>query len=566
MTAVGHTIAYRSTPVTAVTPPRTGRAAQFWGELAEPVTGRRVPGTVPVAIVAGLVSLVASAYLVASGLNLAYGDARAHLTIARRLFDTISNPGLGQLGTVWLPAPHVLLAPFVAWLPAWQSGWGAAALGAACLAATASALFRAAARLGLGRAGRLVAPAVVVLNPAILYLSSTALTEPVLIAAVACSVAGLANWTTRRRRGSPGELAVFAGIPAAVAVLSRYEGWALLLAGSLLVAVMSWRRSRILARVAADIAGFAIPPLLAIGWWLAFNWVTFHDPLAFLFGEFSANTLQAQMVADGLTTKGSLGSTLATLNTAVVGSVGPALPVLAGLALVLVVLTGRSFARLGIVAVAAVTYAFMFVSLYTGQAVILNAVDATGSVWNNRYGASVVLALALVVAWGVDAAATLARSRGWARLVPAAVAAVVAGALVGQLAWVLESPASRSLVLYEAVAQYDGSAAPRQAAAWLGAHYCGGMILMDESVAQNSVLPWAGIPLNQYYLRSTDKLFDGALADPAAHVRWVWVSAGDAAASDKVATMITASSTFHLDYVAAFTNEAVTIYRLADGS
>ena len=47
------------------------------------------------------------------GALLNYGDAVAHLHIARRVFDS-HRPGLSQLGSVWLPLPHLLMIPFVA--------------------------------------------------------------------------------------------------------------------------------------------------------------------------------------------------------------------------------------------------------------------------------------------------------------------------------------------------------------------------------------------------------------------------------------------------------------------
>src|ERR1700759_4756272 len=55
---------------------------------------------------------------------LLYGDAVAHINIARRVFDS-RTPGLFQLGTVWLPLPHVLNIPFVANDRLWQNGLGA---------------------------------------------------------------------------------------------------------------------------------------------------------------------------------------------------------------------------------------------------------------------------------------------------------------------------------------------------------------------------------------------------------------------------------------------------------
>src|SRR6266436_3276084 len=53
-----------------------------------------------------------------------YGDAVAHINIARRVFDS-RTPGLFQLGTVWLPLPHVLDIPFIVNDRLWQTGLGA---------------------------------------------------------------------------------------------------------------------------------------------------------------------------------------------------------------------------------------------------------------------------------------------------------------------------------------------------------------------------------------------------------------------------------------------------------
>ena len=41
------------------------------------------------------------------GLALSHYDARAHLVVARRIFDSIV-PGWQQIGAVWLRLPHVL--------------------------------------------------------------------------------------------------------------------------------------------------------------------------------------------------------------------------------------------------------------------------------------------------------------------------------------------------------------------------------------------------------------------------------------------------------------------------
>src|SRR4030088_3588087 len=54
---------------------------------------------------------------------LLYGDAIAHINIARRAFDS-KTPGLLQLGTVGLPLPHLLMMPFLISNEMWRRGVG----------------------------------------------------------------------------------------------------------------------------------------------------------------------------------------------------------------------------------------------------------------------------------------------------------------------------------------------------------------------------------------------------------------------------------------------------------
>ena len=73
------------------------------------------------AIVFGFISLSLNTL---HGTMLLYGDAVAHLGIARRILDT-NNPGIGNLGGVWLPLPHLLMLPFVAEWSGGKTAWPA---------------------------------------------------------------------------------------------------------------------------------------------------------------------------------------------------------------------------------------------------------------------------------------------------------------------------------------------------------------------------------------------------------------------------------------------------------
>src|SRR5271165_67969 len=72
---------------------------------------------------------------------LLYGDAVAHINIARRVFDS-KTPGLLQLGTVWLPLPHLLILPFIVSKQMWQSGAGGSMPSMAAFALSVIGIFR----------------------------------------------------------------------------------------------------------------------------------------------------------------------------------------------------------------------------------------------------------------------------------------------------------------------------------------------------------------------------------------------------------------------------------------
>src|ERR1700688_3644859 len=81
---------------------------------------RRAEGLAVLACCAAA-SLAAAVWSWRNHAMLNYGDAVAHLHIARRVIDS-HRPGLSQLGSVWLPLPHLLLLPFVAVYAWWANG------------------------------------------------------------------------------------------------------------------------------------------------------------------------------------------------------------------------------------------------------------------------------------------------------------------------------------------------------------------------------------------------------------------------------------------------------------
>ncbi len=222
--------------------------------------------TKPSARVAGLMGLVAlllgcwaAWFYHAAGLTLSHYDAKAHLVVARRVIDSLT-PGWRQIGAVWLPLPHLLNLVPVQVDTFYRTGASAVAISIAASALTAFATARIVTRATGSRIAAAAAAAVVMLNPDLLYLQATPMTEPLLLGLLVLATSFtwdfVENPTVRSRR--------LAGWTLLAACLTRYESWPV--AGALLVAtvVAMCRSGRSPGHSACAVARVAIYPAAAV--------------------------------------------------------------------------------------------------------------------------------------------------------------------------------------------------------------------------------------------------------------------------------------------------------------
>ena len=142
-----------------------------------------------------MAGVVAAVHYHRLGLTLAHYDARAHLVVARRIFDSLT-PGWQQVGAVWLPLPHLLnaLPVRIDWL--YRTGASAIAMSIASMAVAAWAIAWTIQRVTGSTLGGVVAAALLMLNPDVLYLQSTPMTEPLLFGTTFLAVALVTRWAT----------------------------------------------------------------------------------------------------------------------------------------------------------------------------------------------------------------------------------------------------------------------------------------------------------------------------------------------------------------------------------
>jgi hypothetical protein len=193
-----------------------------------------------------------------SGLTLSHYDAKAHLVVARRVVDSLT-PGWKQIGAVWLPLPHLvnLLPVQVDFF--YRTGLFAVMVSLASFGAIVYACARLVLELTGSRLGATAAVAAVALNPDLLYLQATPMTEPLLLALTTASILLLIRWIERQTPGSRRAV----GWVMAAACLTRYEAWPLTAAALALAVVALWRRGLPLPTAVARVAAVAVYPVAA---------------------------------------------------------------------------------------------------------------------------------------------------------------------------------------------------------------------------------------------------------------------------------------------------------------
>jgi len=256
--------------------------------------------TFPVALIAVILGFVALVLCYTHGYLLLYGDAVAHMGIARRIFDS-RNPGLSQLGGVWLPLPHLLILPFVQKMEWWHNGLAGAWPSLLCFIASVVGIFRLARRMMTPR-WAFAATFFYALNPNLLYLSTTAMTEPIFLAELIWLTLLTMECTAAIRAAQHHVVArrlIFIALLIVASVYTRYDGWVL---GAAAWCIVTWclAKNRAVWRKVAP--SFVILTLLSIAAplsWLAYNQHFYHDPLDFIRGPYSAAAIEKKTSPPG---------------------------------------------------------------------------------------------------------------------------------------------------------------------------------------------------------------------------------------------------------------------------
>lgn len=436
---------------------------------------------------------------------LRYGDAQAHVNIARRLIDNRA-PNAEQIGTVWLPLPHFLMAPFASQDSLWATGLAGAIPGGLCFLLAGLLWFGAARRLFDATPAGVAAALVFAFNPNLLYLQATPMTEPLMLASVATLLYACVRW----RESHHGGWVALAGVASMAGSMTRYDGWfPIPLVALYFLAAGGPRRVR---HTALYLVIAAAAPL----WWLLHNAYFFGDPLEFYRGPWSARAIYNRSHPPGSTPfpgQGNWAMAWKYFATTVRLSAGVPLVAL-GAAGALVALFKRAVWPVVLLASPAVFYVL---SLHGTGAEIHVPGLWPEAYYNTRYG----LALYPLLVLGAGALVAVAPLR-----LRTAAAVLTVGAAVAP--WLLYPRAANWVVWKEgqvnSIARHDWT---EQAALYLTAHHRPGEGILAPFSDVSGIFCRARIPLRNVLHDGNHPAWDAAFARPDLFLFEEWVVAQD---------------------------------------
>jgi hypothetical protein len=417
----------------------------------------------------------------------------------------------------------------------------------------------------------LCATAVFALNPNVLYMQSTPMTELLMFATMMGAVYGLLRWIQTDDSDQFHHLYLLgAGFSALLCALTRYEGWTLAVVLVGVVLYCSLSGLSLMARLV--VTGFITASVVAAGWgvvhfgwvalaivpvallgyvflrrlyqnndwdltegqlitfgilgamgplaWMAWNWVIFGSPLAFQTGQYAKPSL---WVDSGEKAVHNIVISLRTYEIATVDNLTTAVAILAVIGLTVFLWRTRLSAESLPVLALLVMFPMFVVTLYKGERP-LHVYQYYDNFYNIRFGLVMLLPACILIGFlTAEVSRVLGRKlpsrwRGAARTAPAlaaslAVVVIAVGALQsGNIATLREPLAAQAT---------PTDLATQAAARWLRTHYTGGRLLM-ESYGNEDVAFESHVPNQEQVYEGSYRKWRPALANPSGHgITWI---------------------------------------------
>ncbi len=209
-----------------------------------------------------------------NGQNILYADTMSRLDIARKVIDNL-NPGLAQLGNVWLPLPQVLMIPFIWNNFLWHSGLAGSIMSSIVFILGGIFIYLSAQLLTKSKLASFLSLCVYALNINILYLQATAMSESLFLFTVCATMYFLIKWYYTGNK----LFLVPAGAAVSAMTFTRYEGLAVLFASIPVVFLVALLKNKNFAKAEGQTILFSILAITGFAAWSIYLAAIFGDPL-----------------------------------------------------------------------------------------------------------------------------------------------------------------------------------------------------------------------------------------------------------------------------------------------
>lgn len=446
-----------------------------------------------------IVSFAALYFSYTAGYILTYNDAASHLNIARRVIDSLT-PGFAQIGTVWLPLPHILMLTFTWNDFLWHSGLAGSFVSMAAYIFGVYFMYKLLFLLTESISASSIGALILGLNPNLLYLQTTPMTEPLLITSIIVSVYFLAKYL---KENTIKDL-ILCGAFVSASTLIRYDGWFLFICLSLMVPIFLFFKFGRKKAEGATIL-FLGAGGLGIFLWFLWNLAIFGDALYFITGPYSAAAQQKVLKSVGqLPTQGDLYISSLYYMWSVINNNGVFLTISAVIGAFLIPFALKKKSQFITILAISSPILFNIIALYFGQSA-MNVPQAPRDpgLFNIRYGVMALPAIAVILG--------ILSSNKYLRII------VVVLLFIQSVYFVKQGiPVS----LADGIKGLKNTMYTVKSSKWLAQNYQGGLILTSLA-SHDAFVARTGLSMKYYVHEGTRDYWHNALKNPNEDVQYI---------------------------------------------
>jgi len=236
--------------------------------------------------IVSIIGFLFTTYVYALDLMMVFVDQNSHLNIARQISDSLT-PGVSQIG-FWPPLLHILMTPLAYFDALFSTALAGAFTLIPIVALGAVFLYKLLFLLTQSRLVGFFGVSLFVLNPYLLYYTTTPMTEVLFVSMLIITAYFFARWIETGRL-----LHLFLlSLLIALTSLSRFEGFILLPIVGAIIVVNLLKKKKTFSEIEGTVFLFGLVATLGIFFAFVYGFVYANDPLVFINGPWSALTQQ----------------------------------------------------------------------------------------------------------------------------------------------------------------------------------------------------------------------------------------------------------------------------------